>query len=502
MALAAKKAKTPKSRVKARVAPATVQPMSIHAALLSADPTLTNLFTVDHIVVLMMENRSFDHMLGYLSLEEGRSIDGLKAGMSNSYGGKKYPIKHLPTKTMANKEDPCHKGSCVAEQLSGANGGFVANFAKTHSNSADPGVVMGYYNKQDLPTYDFLARNYCVCDKWFSPVPGETWPNRLYAMTGRCDGSLDNKTIPGYSIPSFVRHLDGAGVSWDWFGIAFTNTLHLTDPDYRSSANFKRLDPDFYQAAMNGNLPSVSWIDPDFGILSSHQNDDHPPVDITAGQDLVLKVYHALSMGPKWSKTLLIVVYDEHGGFFDHVAPGVAADDNPAFRRYGARVPAFIVSPNIAPGSVSSTVYDHTSIIKTILLRFASANGVPDMGARVANAAHLGPLLTAPARKAVSTPITLVSKIAQWKAQAFKDRFSELGIASRGEDELSDFQAGLLRASPIVTGTMSTPPADNKRKLKPDPEPKVKLKSKNKKPKGKGGADAVKKPKRKSAPSA
>lgn len=466
MAQASKKTRTAKSRVELKAVPATVQPMSIHDALLSADPSLKNLFTVDHIVVLMMENRSFDHMLGYLSLEEGRSIDGLKAGMSNSYGGKKYPIKHLPTKTMANKEDPCHKGVCVAEQLSSTNGGFVANFAKTHPGSADPGVVMGYYNKQDLPTYDFLARNYCVCDKWFSSVPGETWPNRLYAMTGRCDGSLDNKFIPGYSIPSFVRHLDRAAVSWRWFGIALTNTLHLTDPEYRSSANFKRLDPDFYQSAMDGSLPSVSWIDPDFGILSSHQNDDHPPVDITAGQDLVLKVYHALSKGPKWSKTLLIVVYDEHGGFFDHVIPGVAADDNPAFRRYGARVPAFIVSPNIAPGSVSSTVYDHTSIIKTILLRFASANGVPDMGARVANAAHLGALLTTPARKAVSAPMTLVSKIAQWKSQAFKDRFSALGISSRGKDELSDFQAGLLRASPIVSDTVSIQRPVPKRKAK------------------------------------
>ena len=492
MAQASKNTRTAKSRVKAQPVPATVQPMPIHPALKSADPTLTNLSTVEHIVVLMMENRSFDHMLGYLSLEEGRSIDGLKAGMSNSYGGKKYPIKHLPTKTMSNKEDPCHKGACVAEQLSGANGGFVANFAKTHPNSADPGVVMGYYNKQDLPTFDLLARNYCVCDRWFSPVPGETWPNRLYAMTGRCDGSLDNKFIPSYSIASFVRHLDESAVSWGWFGIALTNTLHLTDPDYRSSSNFKRLDPDFYQSAMNGSLPSVCWIDPDFGILSSHQNDDHPPVDITAGQDLVLKVYHALSKGPKWANTLLIVVYDEHGGFFDHVTPGVAADDNPAFRRYGARVPAFIVSPNIAPGSVSSTVYDHTSIIKTILLRFASANGVPDMGARVANAAHLGDLLSTPARKAVPAPMTLVSKIAQWKAQAFKDRFSAQGIASRGEDELSDFQAGLLRASPIVKGTMLTPADENKPKLEP----------KHNKPIAKSGANTVKKPKRKSAPSA
>lgn len=109
------------------------------------------------------------------------------------------------------------------------------------------------------------------------------------------------------------------------------------------------------------------------------------------------------------------------------------------------------------------------------------------MGARVANAAHLGALLTTPARKAVPAPMTLVSKVAHWKVQAFKDRFSAQGIASRGEDELSDFQAGLLRASPIITGTMSTPPADKKRKLKPDPEPKLKPKHKKTKAKALSG---------------
>ena len=407
------------------------------------------LAAIDHIVVLMMENRSFDHMLGYLSLEGGRTdIDGLKPGMSNSLNGKTYPPRHLPDKKLGRKQDPCHRGECVTEQLSGGNGGFVKNYAATHPGDPEVDVVMGYYNAQDVPTYDFLASEFCICDRWFSSVPGETWPNRLYALTGRCDGSKNNKTpIPRYSLPSFVRHLDRANASWRWYGERPV-TLALTDPNYRSSENYERIDPDFYQSAFSGRLPSVSWIDPDFGYTSfgMHQNDDHPPVTIAAGQELVLQVMHALRTGPKWDRTLLIVVYDEHGGFYDHVAPRKAADDDPAFRSYGPRVPAFIVSPRVTKQSVSHTVYDHTSIIKTILLRFASASGLPDMGARFAAAAHLGDLLTPLVRGAAMTPVRTVERVASARSETLVARMQGDGVEPRATTELTDFQKGLLRA--------------------------------------------------------
>jgi phospholipase C len=295
---------------------------------------------------------------------------------------------------------------------------------------------MGYYNGGDLPVYDHLASEFAVCDRWFSSVPGSTWPNRLYAVCGTAAGSRDDLPLnlpPLYDRPSFVRHLDAHGVSWGWYSFE-TGSLRLADRHYRlghhdrfaffshSILSWKtRLErsidpkvPSFIEDAARGVLPSVAWIDPNFSNfdpIGFPPNDDHVPADLRDGQDLVLAVYHALATSAHWERTLLIVFYDEHGGFFDHLAPPEAPDDDPeTFGRYGVRVPALIVSPWIEPGSVSHTLFDHTSIIKTILLRFCpdalteptrgeaplvlKRPGAPRyMGVRVAQANDLGELL-------------------------------------------------------------------------------------------------------------
>ena len=198
-----------------------------------------NLEKVDHIVVLMLENRSFDHMLGYLSLEGGRGdIDGLRAQFSNEHDGRAYPIHHLDTTAIA--DDPDHCADAVDLQLGdGAMDGFVASFAKTLSDhgvqDADVGRVMGYNNGADLPVYDHLASEFAVCDRWFSSVPGATWPNRLYAVCGSAASSRDDLPLnvpPLYNRPSFVRHLDAHDVSWRWYSFE-TGTLRLADRHYR-----------------------------------------------------------------------------------------------------------------------------------------------------------------------------------------------------------------------------------------------------------------------------
>ena len=153
----------------------------------------------------------------------------------------------------------------------------------------------------------------------------------------------------------------------------------------------------FVRAARDGRLPPVVWIDPNFGDVGFEGNDDHPPVDLRRGQQLVRRVYQAVATAGRglWRSTLLVVMYDEHGGFFDHVTPGVAADDVPAFQRYGVRVPALVMSPWVEPGVPSHITFDHTSVLKTILVRFCQRGGVlPDMGARVQAANDLGPLLS------------------------------------------------------------------------------------------------------------
>jgi phospholipase C len=419
-----------------------------------------NLEKIDHIVVLMLENRSFDHLLGYLSLEGGRDdIDGLRVEFANDLGGRRYPVRHL--ETTAIPDDPDHSASSVDLQIGDSEmNGFVTSFAKTLARrgvaDGDPGRVMGYYNAADVPVYDHLAREFAVCDRWFSSVPGATWPNRLYALSGRAARSRDDlphNLPPMYNQPSFVRHLDAHGVTWRWYSFE-VGTLRLADSRYalghhdhfaffsRENLNWKaalelRVDAfatSFLEDAARGTLPSVSWIDPNFSNFNPvgfQPNDDHAPADIKDGQELVLAVYHALAAGPQWNKTMLVIFYDEHGGFYDHVPPPAAPDDNPRmFGRYGVRVPALIVSPWVQPGSVSTTLFDHTTVLKTILLRFApdalsrpkhhrgllarsAAAGHPHyLGTRVAQARDLGELLTRSAPRPAPDRFALIQDAA------------------------------------------------------------------------------------------
>jgi len=452
---APKRARSTKPNAKAK-APAAV------------DETAANLRKIEHIVVLMLENRSFDHMLGHLSLENGRAeIDGLQPGMSNRYRNKTYKIRHLQRTALTKPEDPCHGGACTAEQISGGMGGFVANFAKSRPQAPRVDLVMGYYNGADLPVYDHLAQEFCVCDRWFASVPGATWPNRLYAVAGQAAGSKDGKKVPVYDLPSFVRHLDARKVSWRWY-THDVGTLRFSDGRYLVGhfSNFAYFDRrsllaprNFLDDAAAGKLPAVSWIDPNFVDVTfvgpTGSNDDHPPSDVKAGQELVLKTYTALVNSPQWSKTMLVVTYDEHGGFYDHVVPPAAADDRPAFRSYGVRVPAFVISPWTQRTSVSNVVYDHTSIIKTVLLRFCQKNGqIPDMGARVANANHLGSTLT----QATPRPPTparayrpAVDRITSWRSDVFRSRVLMDSVSDPADPlELSDLQQQVLAAKAKV----------------------------------------------------
>ena len=423
-----------------------------------------NLKKVDHVVVLMMENRSFDHMLGFLTIEQGRDdIEGPALTMKNDYRGESYPVHPAPRTTMTKAQDPCHSGWCVDEQLKNKSGGFVSNFMKTRKGQAggNPGVVMAYHTAEQLPVYDFLAREFCICDQWFCSVPGATMPNRCYALAGTSNGLRNNlKPSQPYNLPSFVRHLKPD--QWRWYSHDYVPILWLIDPAYGLSiesvpAYFDKRDVfghrSFLERAAKGDLPAVSWIDPNFYDLTfgpAGSNDDHPPSDLRAGQKLVLQLVDAVLQSPAWRKTLLVITYDEHGGFFDHVQPPAAADDRPAMRRYGPRVPALVVSPYVTAGSVSKTVFDHTSIIKTILTRFAakSKGKVPNMGKRVAAASHLGELLTrsSPRRIKRSEYQSLVDASAQWHEEMVLDGVPQPGEGMAVPHELTDFQKDFLGA--------------------------------------------------------
>ncbi len=462
-------------------------------------PAAARLEELEHIVVLMLENRSFDHMLGYLSLpaaEGGRAradVDGLTSPLVNwnEYENRRVEIHHLAATQFAGEaEDPDHSGHSVAEQLSNNGQGFVENFARISKARAatlgvpapDPNLVMGYYNGEDLPVYDHLAAEYCVVDRWFSSVPGATWPNRLYSVTGRAAGSTDDVSPPLYSLPSFVRYLDQRGVDWGWYSFD-PGTLRAIDPAYRLSGHrhFSFLDSrklstmeravgelteehnSFLDDVAKGELPPVSWIDPrfkDLKVLGPDSNDDHPPSDVIAGQDLVLTIYHALASAPSWEKTLLIITYDEHGGFYDHVAPGAAVDESPGFQRLGVRVPALLVSPLVTAGSTSTAKlgpdlhFDHTSIIKTILTRFCKVGGkIPAMSARVAAAQHLGVLLSEPGtppRGPVADHTAAIQRMVAWRTKWAEDRFDQPVAAGGQPGRLTDLQTGFCETARLL----------------------------------------------------
>ena len=455
-------------------------------------PGAANLEKVDHVVVVMLENRSFDHMLGYLSLTGARpEIDGLRPGLANQDQGRTYPVHHLASTAL--EMDPDHSASAIDQQVAGGSmSGFVASAAATLArrgvDGGDPGCVMGYYDGTDVPVYDHLAEEFAVCDRWFSSVRGATLPNRLYALCGAASGSRDDRPPyipPLYHQHSFVRYLDAHHISWRWYSFD-PGTLRLADARYRLGHHhrfgyFSKVGlpwrtvfdvtvnpkiPSFLEDAAAGTLRQVSWIDPaftNFNLLGFPVNDDHPPADIKDGQDLVLAVYDALAASPQWDRSLLVVVYDENGGFYDHVPPPRAADDEPEmFGTYGVRVPAIIVSPWIEPRTVSHAVFDHTSIIKTILSRFcpktlnqprqarggqvSPALSLHYPGLRVAQANHLGELLTRSTPRPAPRRDSLVQQAAARAAQA------ETGPPrprrpGEGEDPLNDLQKSILAAT-------------------------------------------------------
>jgi phospholipase C len=449
---------------------------------MAVDAATQNLFNIDHIVVLMMENRSFDHMLGYLRNAGMPDVDGL-TGTESNLDDHEAPIQvfpyppgetafHKPGEPFDKSLDPCHGPECVRQQLSDGNGGFVKNFiAQKNPPPAQRGLVMGHYTVEHLPVYDFLARQFCVCDKWFSAIPGDTWPNRVYALSGHpakqavLVGLIDRllslvglrsiPTVPLYDNVAFTRKLNDD--QWRWYSYD-PATLRVVDAMYRDAGNLRRrnfgfvdrqtlsvlteaidevmVDGDsFLDDAANNRLRPVSWIDPAFidaHVLDPSSNDDHPPSDVRAGQALVLDIYDALSKTENWEKTLLVITYDEHGGFYDHVPPP-PVNDNSGFTTLGVRVPALVVGPRVSR-TVCHTQLDHATLIKTILLRFGHDGDLAAFGPRVAAAPHLGIVLQPGPRNDIAPHANVQATIEGWRQQARSTRAPSAAGASPAPD--------------------------------------------------------------------
>ncbi len=403
---------------------------------------------IDHIVFLMMENRSFDHMLGYLALK-GRPVRGLTGSEQNQLpeGNPPYIVNHL-SRTYGIPS-PGHDFLDAKEQIAeGEMSGFVKNFVR-RSNVTDPSMVMGYYQEEDLPVYEFFANNFAICDAWFSSHPGATWPNRFCATTGtapeRDNFDVTDERLGYYEGLSIFDLLTAFGVDWTYAegNIGFLrlfdryrlDTEHVIP--YRDDFGLGLSDT-FIQRVESGNLPAVSFIDPRYFDIPPawDANDDLPPTDVCYGQALIKEIYDMLSKAPTWSKTLFVITYDEHGGFFDHVPPpGTPASENPAplpritpegADHLGVRVPAFLVSPWVDAGSVITTQFEHTSILKTILERFGSTEYANSdvLGARTAQSnSLLSVLRSTPRTDTPEAPEVVCEKRAIPRGPAHRDDF-------------------------------------------------------------------------------
>ena len=186
---------------------------------------------IKHIVVLMLENRSFDHMLGYLRLENVLPVNGLTGAEANEHGGVTYKPTHL-TDTIFDV-DPHHAWDDVHEQVAGGNAGFVKNFAKVART--DLGRIMGYHNAAEVPIFDLLAKQYCVCDNWHAPVAGPTQPNRFYAIAGTSEGRKANATPPTLTARTVFHELTDRGVGQP--------TIGARGPQVVATPDQRRADP-------------------------------------------------------------------------------------------------------------------------------------------------------------------------------------------------------------------------------------------------------------------
>ena len=369
------------------------------------------LSAIEHIVVLMLENRSFDHMLGYLYSgsgnvsPSGQPFEGLTGTEScpDGKGGQVavYPITPAtPSAYFMPGADPGEGYKATNSQLWGsvtapASGtpatmqGFVKDFAYTIGwETTDkwtivPGTtaswIMGCYTPQTLPVLSALAKGYAVCDHWYASAPTETMPNRAFALAATSQGHMDDSTKT-FTCPSIFGSLTTAGLSWRVFGYDRQPLTKANFPDITGAdPSHFGLFTDFQAAAAAGTLPAFTFLEPSW---PSTGNSQHPNYNVALGEQLIHDVYYALRHGPAWERTLLIITYDEHGGCYDHVPPpsgAVPPDATPGefgfdFRRFGVRVPAVLVSPLIAPGTVfrspGATPIDHTSILKTVAERW------------------------------------------------------------------------------------------------------------------------------------
>jgi phospholipase C len=350
---------------------------------------------IDHILVLMQENRSFDHYLGQLFRQGQRDAEPEPRGASNPDPLAPGRIRAFHQERICEVADLAHSWNAVHREW---NRGRMDGFTAANVDPADPhgSRAMGFYDEHDLPFYYALYARFAMGDRYFSSVLSSTYPNRFFLLAATAFGHVRNDvSLSGndFSQRTIFNVLDEAGVSWK---VYFSQVPFALLFGYVRNQRLENLVPiaQFYADAQSGDLPDVAFIDPQFLGGPNEENDEHPPANPQVGEAFVAGVVNALFESPAWPSSALFVTYDEHGGYYDHVpppeacvpddiAPLLQTGDVPGqFDRYGIRVPFVAVSPYAREHFVSHRVYDHTSILRFIETRF----DLPALTRRDANA--------------------------------------------------------------------------------------------------------------------
>jgi phospholipase C len=372
----------------------------------------------EHVVVVMMENHSFDNLLGALPRLGERRAQGLKfdhvGAARNSNPGPGGPVHSFPFATTAQGPNVSQSWNATHQQI---NGGRMDGFVR----SVEADQPMGYWTEETLPFAYSLARTFCLANRWFGSAPCQTYPNRRFLMAGTAYGNISTDTESLKDPPppngTLWDRLHHYGISWRNY---FTDLPSVGIIGSTVETYPQNLAPiaQFYSDCATGSLPSVSIVDPEFGVagivgsglatlpalqpiaekLNTTGGDEENPQDMAYGEYWAHRTVQAVLNSPAWPRTLLIYTYDEHGGYYDHVpppaaiapdaiAPKLAPGDAPGgYDMYGPRVPAVVVSPYSKPNAVTNVIHDHTSFLATV----ASKWNLPALTYRDANARTVG----------------------------------------------------------------------------------------------------------------
>ncbi|XP_047330490.1 non-specific phospholipase C6 [Impatiens glandulifera] len=426
------------------------------------------------IVILVLENRSFDHMIGWMKKSINPSINGVTGRECNPVSTKLHQSKSICFTDDAEyvDPDPGHAFENVQQQVFGSNNfpsmsGFVEQALSISTNLSQ--TVMKGFKPDSLPVYSNLVKEFAVFDRWFSSIPGPTQPNRLFVYSATSFGSTSHvkkQLLTGYPQQTIFDSLHENGHD---FGIYFQNIP--TTLFYRNLRKLKYIFKfhsyglKFKKDAREGKLPNLTVIEPRyFDVKGFPANDDHPSHDVANGQKLVKEIYETLRASPQWNETLFVITYDEHGGFYDHVqtpfenVPNPDGNTGPApyffkFDRVGVRIPTIMVSPWIKKGTVigrpkgpnPNSEYEHSSIPATIKKMFnLSSNFLTHRDAWAGTFEHVVGELTSPRTDCPETlaevvPLRRTEPDEKRGLSEFQSEVVELAAVLNGDHFLSSF---------------------------------------------------------------